>query len=139
MKSVFVDTAALIALGNRRDDFHGPARTVRRTLIRGGYAFVTTRLVIVELCNAFSRGELRSTAARIVDSIEQSSRWTIIEADRPWITAGFDLYRRMTDKEWGLVDCVSILVAQHFEIQDVFTTDHHFEQAGFRILLQRTT
>lgn len=137
MKSVFVDTAALIALGNRRDDFHRQARTVRRTLISGGCAFITTRLVIVELCNAFSRGELRNTAVQIVDSIEQSSRWTVIEADRQWIMAGFDLYRRMTDKEWGLVDCVSILVAQHFKIEDVFTTDHHFEQVGFRILLQR--
>ena len=135
MKPVFVDTAALIALGNRRDNFHLHARTVRRTLITGGCVFITTRLVIVELCNVFSHSELRNTAVQIVESIEQSSRWTVIETDRQWIIAGFDLYRRMMDKEWGLVDCVSILVAQHFEIEDVFTTDHHFEQAGFQILL----
>ncbi len=44
----------------------------------------------------------------------------------------------MTDKEWGFVDCTSILVAKDMGIKDVFSADHHFEQAGFNILLKRS-
>ena len=41
----------------------------------------------------------------------------------------------MTDKEWGLVDCSSIIVAREREITEVFSTDRHFKQASFTILL----
>ena len=43
----------------------------------------------------------------------------------------------MKDKEWGLVDCTSIIVARDMGITEIFTTDHHFEQAGFTILLKK--
>ena len=40
------------------------------------------------------------------------------------------------DKEWSLVDCVSFVVMQQYGLHDAFTTDHHFEQAGFICLLK---
>ncbi|QTA83517.1 PIN domain-containing protein [Desulfonema limicola] len=54
------------------------------------------------------------------------------------MTKGFDLYKRMNDKDWGLVDCTSIIVSHNMEISEIFTTDHHFEQAGFSILLKES-
>ncbi len=42
----------------------------------------------------------------------------------------------MEDKGWGLVDCTSIVLAKEMGINEIFTTDHHFEQAGFTILLK---
>ena len=35
-----------------------------------------------------------------------------------------------------MVDCTSIVVAKKMKIIEIFTTDHHFEQAGFTILLK---
>jgi predicted nucleic acid-binding protein len=137
MTPVFVDTAALIALGNRRDDFHLHAQAIKRELIGVERPFVTTSLVIVELCNAFSSSGFRSTAVQMVESLHHSKRWNVVDVDREWMTVGFELYRKMTDKEWSLVDCISILVANRLKIFEIFTTDHHFEQAGLRILLPR--
>jgi hypothetical protein len=48
---------------------------------------------------------------------------------------GLELFKQMDDKDWGLVDCTSIVVARHFGVKVVFTTDHHFTQAGFQVLL----
>jgi len=45
------------------------------------------------------------------------------------------LYRSRLDKEWSLTDCTSIVVAQKERIEQVFSSDHHFEQAGFVKLL----
>ena len=42
----------------------------------------------------------------------------------------------MNDKEWGLVDCSSIIVSSERELTEVFTTDRHFKQAGFTIFLE---
>ena len=39
------------------------------------------------------------------------------------------------DKEWSLTDCVSLAVMEKEQIKEAFTSDHHFEQAGFVKLL----
>jgi len=85
MNTVFVDAAALIALGNKRDTLHHAAHTVRRQLIEEQYYFLTTNLVLAELCNAFSAPHLHSTAIQQVDDIVRSSRWHLVEVDsRLW-------------------------------------------------------
>jgi len=40
------------------------------------------------------------------------------------------------DKEWSLTDCISSVAMNERNITDALTSDHHFEQAGFRILLK---
>jgi hypothetical protein len=46
------------------------------------------------------------------------------------------LFCNRRDKEWGMVDCVSFVVMQERWLTNALTTDEHFEQAGFRILLR---
>lgn len=48
---------------------------------------------------------------------------------------GISLYAERPDKTWGLVDCVSFAVMRRHAIQDAFTADRHFIQAGFTCLL----
>jgi predicted nucleic acid-binding protein len=48
----------------------------------------------------------------------------------------FNLFEQMQDKEWGLVDCSSIILSRERKLSTIFTTDKHFEQAGFEILLK---
>ena len=67
----------------------------------------------------------------------QSKKWKSTFIDEKLLNRGFELYRQMKDKEWGLVDCISIIVARDMGITEIFTTDHHFEQAGFTILLKK--
>ena len=49
---------------------------------------------------------------------------------------GFDLYKTYQDKSWGLVDCISFIVMREAGIADALTTDSHYEQAGFNVLLK---
>ena len=48
---------------------------------------------------------------------------------------GLSLYEKRLDKDWGLTDCISFVVIQREEIIEAFTSDKHFEQAGFVGLL----
>ncbi len=136
MRKIFVDTAALIALGNQRDDLHGQARDIQKQLAKLSVQFVTTNLVIAEYCNAFSSIKLRHIATSTVESIFISKRWQYIHIDEYLMQQSYVLYNKMIDKSWGLVDCSSIVLAKQMQIQEIFTADHHFEQAGFEILLK---
>jgi hypothetical protein len=49
------------------------------------------------------------------------------------------LYRERPDKDWGLTDCISLIVMQAREIAEALTGDVHFQQAGFRALLRSET
>jgi predicted nucleic acid-binding protein len=136
---VFVDTSALIAIGNKRDAFHIQALGINDQLVRLNCSFVTTSAVLLEFGNAFSTVPLKPFAIMLIDAVMLSKKWTSIIVDENIISRSFELFRKMTDKEWGFVDCTSIVIAKDMGIKDVFSTDHHFEQAGFNILLKRPT
>jgi len=65
MKPVFVDTSALIAIGNRKDSFHQQAIDIRNELRSSRKNFVTTNAVLFEFGNAFSKVYLRTVAVKI--------------------------------------------------------------------------
>ena len=137
MKPVFVDTAAFIAIGNRRDAFHAQAVSTATALKQSHRNLVTTDAVLLEFGNAFSAVNLKPVAVKMIEAVRASEKWRCIALDDALIERGFQHFKQMADKDWGFVDCISILVARDMGIREVFSTDHHFEQAGFRILLKK--
>jgi len=45
------------------------------------------------------------------------------------------LYERRPDKQYSLVDCISMNVMRQKDIQEILTNDQHFSQEGFVRLL----
>lgn len=137
MKNVFVDTAALIAMGDKDNHFHQQALTIKNELKKSQKGFVTTNAVFFELAGYFSQSQRRSTAIKLIETINKSKKWHCVVVGDTLMKGGLALYKQMSDKDWSLVDCISIVVAEKQGITDIFTTDHHFEQAGFSILLKK--
>ena len=50
---------------------------------------------------------------------------------------GLDLYAKRSDKEYSLVDCISMTAMRDNGITDILTNDHHFAQEGFHVLIQK--
>ena len=73
---------------------------------------------------------------QLVDALERSRRVEIVLVDERLERLGWQLFRAREDKDWGMTDCVSMSLMADRCIQDIFTADHHFEQAGFNILLR---
>ena len=136
MNSVFVDTSALIALGNIRDQFHAKTKKVFKELVITKSHFLTTNAVILELTNAFSDVKYKPIAIRLLNLIEKSNNWTVITIDEEMMKKGINRFKQMKDKDWSVVDCISMIIAEDSDIIKIFTNDHHFVQAGFIILLQ---
>ncbi|AUB81563.1 type II toxin-antitoxin system VapC family toxin [Candidatus Thiodictyon syntrophicum] len=139
MKTIFVDTAALVALGNKDDQWHAQAIQVSRQLTLTGCRFVTTDAVLFEVGNTFSRAAYKGVALRLIQTARQSPRWRCVPLDSRLLENGLALFRKMSDKDWSLTDSISIVVASDFGIGQVFTTDHHFTQAGLTILLRHSS
>ena len=127
MPKVLVDTAAWIALVNTRDELHKQAEEVMAELRRRNVALVTTEFVLLEVANALCASAWRAKAVRLIDDLR------IMPANSSLIADGWQLYASRLDKEWSLTHCMSIVVMQAERIEQVFTSDHHFEQAGFQV------
>ena len=136
MTSVFLDTSGLIALVNTDDQWHRRAEIVWAELSDSGTGLITTSLVLIELADGLSRVHHRGLAVQLVDALERSRRVEIVPVDEHLEQRGWQLFRVREDKDWGMTDCVSMSLMADRRIQDVFTADHHFEQAGFNILLR---
>lgn len=135
MQRIFVDTAALVALGNKNDDWHDQAVLISRQLTLVGCHFVTTEAVLLEVGNTFSQARFKSVALHLINTARRSPRWKCLSVDSSLLNDGLALFQSMHDKDWSLTDCLSIIAARQQRIDQVFTTDHHFTQAGFKILL----
>lgn len=133
---VFIDTAGWVALIHRRDDYHPQAKHVYAGL--GHVKRMTTDAVLIESCNIFSKVPLRSLAITLMEKVRETKNIGVLEVihvTETLINRGLELFKRRLDKDWSLTDCISFVVMQDRGISNVFTTDHHFEQAGFKKLL----
>lgn len=138
MDKVFVDTVAWIALINRRDQYHAQAYNILQDLRHRDVHLVTTEFVLLEVADALSAPDLRTNTATFLDAIAQQWRSLLtIQPLNPQLYAdGWALYKQRPDKGWGLTDCTSFVTMEKERIQEAFTMDRYFEQAGFTKLMQ---
>jgi len=136
MKPIFVDTSTLIALGNKNDALHHQATMVIQQLTVDKRHFITTNAVLLELANTFSQVRYKPLAIRLIEVINHSAQWECLIVDKELMRRGLELFEQRQDKDWSLVDCISMVVANDFNITEILTSDHHFTQAGFVILLK---
>jgi len=131
MPLYFVDTWFFVAQLDERDADH-------RFALRAGQKFrnaslVTHDGVLTELLTFFSgHGEiLRREVAALVRQIIAGSAYHALPMSRELFQEALVMYERRPDKEYSLVDCMSMRIMVRHGITHVLTNDHHFEQEGF--------
>jgi predicted nucleic acid-binding protein len=137
-ETVFWDTSAFVALGNADDDLHEQAVQASEVLARQNAHILTTSAVLTEVANTFSQRGWRPVALQLVQSLCQSVEMGVagvIHVDEALWERGWALFVERPDKHWGLTDCISFVVMQDQSITRAFSSDRHFEQAGFERLI----
>jgi predicted nucleic acid-binding protein len=132
---VFLDSAGFLALWDSSDQHHPQAVRVQRDLHLRGHTFFTTDYVADETITLLRIRHSHAAACDFLQTLHQSRsirlRWT----DPARFSKAGDIFRKHRDKEWSFTDCVSFLAMREQGAKSAFTTDHHFRQAGFQILL----
>lgn len=132
---VFLDTAYAIALASQNDKHHEQAIVLAEKLEHESTILVTTRAVQLEIGNALSKQRYRQAGIQLLKSLDNDPTVNIVELSEKLYHDAFQLYRNRKDKEWGLVDCISFITMKQQNISEALTTDDHFNQAGFSVLL----
>jgi predicted nucleic acid-binding protein len=130
--TVFVDTFALIAWLNPANNAHA---VVAAYLDGFTGRLVTTEWVLLELADALSAPEARSTAVAFLKAVRADPLFDVVGYLPAVYEAGFDLFAARADKAWSLTD-ISFGVMKERGLSEALTADHHFEQAGFRAVFK---
>lgn len=135
-RDVFVDSSAFLALADSSDEHHNSAACLQGDLARQRRRFVTTDYIVDETVTLLLVRHSHAVAAEFLNTARGSGylqlEWTTVDR----FNAAANLFMRHGDKDWSFTDCVSFALMRELKIQDSFTTDHHFIQAGFNSLLK---
>lgn len=134
-EDLFLDAAFAIALSAPSDQHHTRAVELADALEHSSGRLVTTEAVLLEIGNALSRQRHRSAAVRMLRSLYSDPKVEIVAIANSLVLRGVVLFSRHADKEWGLTDCISFAVMRERGIRAALTSDEHFTQAGFDILM----
>jgi len=96
---------------------------------------VVAEYILVELGSSLSGIPGRHLYVPFVEALLKDTATIFVPASAALFRQGLALFDQRPDKEWSLVDCISILVMRQRRLNEALTTDRHFVQAGFRALL----
>jgi predicted nucleic acid-binding protein len=103
---------------------------------------MTTDEVLIELLAFFSAFDprMRQYLAEFArDLLANQTHVDVVEQSRESFLAGLALYEKRPDKSYSLVDCISMQLMKAEGLTDALTSDGHFFQEGFTILLKEQT
>lgn len=130
---VFVDTGAWIALALRRDPLHSRARSAWRDLREDGAKLYTSVPVVLETFTFLERNARRDVALRWKDSIAEL-KLGVLECKRKDLDEAWEYFKNRDYHKLSAVDATSFVLMRRRELRAAFAFDHHFAQAGFRMV-----
>lgn len=134
-KYIFADTAAFIAMLNKRDQYHTQAtKKLKGILQKPSITLLTTTHVFAETVTRIQRKISVDKAIQAGSLIRKEKRIEIITPHWEAIELAWEIYEKYQDQKFSFVDCISFAVMQQLNIKKAFTFDKHFSIMGFNIL-----
>lgn len=134
-RRVLGDSSFFFALVAKRDPAHRPAVTTYEKLLRAGARVVTTDYIVDETLTLTKARIDASTAIALLDRIERSEAIDLELLSGESFLASKQYFRKHSDHGYSFTDCTSFVVMNELEIRAALTTDRHFKEAGFEVLL----
>lgn len=113
MNRIFIDTGFIIALINKRDQYHRKASELADRF--EGYPLLTTDAVLLEIGNALA-SNYKQQAVEFIEKSLASDEVEVVKLNSHLFLQALRLYKAYQDKEWGLVDCISFVVMREVGI-----------------------
>jgi predicted nucleic acid-binding protein len=135
MIKVFADTGYWIALLNPRDELHDKAVELSRKF--SSAKIVTSEMVLVEMLNSLSHAgaHARRISAQAIGVLRANRNIQIWPQTTEQFRNALGHFTQVKDKNWSITDCASFQIMDAANIQEALTSDRHFAQAGFSVLL----
>jgi uncharacterized protein len=131
---VFVDTGAFVALRNRAEREHRPARTTLKRLVEEGAQLFTSNYVFAETCTALLVRVGRSEAIEWGKRFRAGETIELLRVDEDVEQEAWSILESHGDKEWSYVDATSFALIERERLTAAFAFDRHFAQRGLNVL-----
>ena len=136
MKPILMDTNGWIAINSKRDQLHAAAVTTNQQLLKAGYRYLTTNFVLDETYTGLVMHIGHAAAVDFGERLRRTKTVSIVHISPEIEESAWKLFKQYADKRFSFTDCTSFVVMQQLQLTDAFTSAHHFEQMGFRLLLK---
>lgn len=134
MRRVFVDTSAFVALRNRAEREHDPARQTLRELVRERVALFTSNYVFSETYTALLVRVGRAEAIEWGRRFRAGSAVELVRIDADVEEDAWSILEQHGDKRWSHVDATSFALMAREGVDEAFSLDVNFAQRGLRIV-----
>ena len=136
-KRVFGDTSFFFALVAKQDPAHQPAVTIYEKLLRGRGRVVTSDYIIDETLTLTKARINAEKSLALLERIEASESIDFEEIDSSRFTSAKTYFRKHSDHGYSFTDCTSFTLMRELHLRAALTTDRHFAEAGFEVLLPK--
>jgi predicted nucleic acid-binding protein len=127
-----LDTSGLLCLHHKEEPHHRRARA----LFRSARSHLTHSYVLAEFVALTQTRRLpRGRALRFLRELISNPAIEIVWVEEELHETAMKLLEARLDKSYSLCDAVSFVLMRQRGLFEALTTDHHFEQEGFRCLL----
>lgn len=133
---LFVDTSGFFALMFKDDSWHLAAARAVRKAIRSSRRLVTTDYVLDETATLLKSRGLGHLTAELFDRVFSSAACRVEWTDEERFQGTRAFFQKHEDQSWSFTDCSSFCVMKQLRLTESLTSDRHFAQAGFVVLLK---
>ena len=130
MQSIFVDTGGWYAAIVRKDHGHKVAKLF---LINNKLLLITSDYIMDETVTLLQSRIGHKYAVNFLDTMQTSQQIQLIYLTPLLVEETIKLFRNRPGKNWSFTDCSSFVLMHEYQIQDAFTFDEHYQQAGFQL------
>lgn len=134
-RDVLLDSAGLYALADHRDPVRAAALTCIRALIRAKRRLILTDYVVDEAATLAKARAGGYGALRLLEIVDSTAGFSIEWIGAARFAAAKAFFRKHADHGYSFTDCTSFVVMRELGLREAFTTDRHFVEAGFKVLL----
>lgn len=132
---MLLDTSGLLCLHHKAEPFHNEARTLyKQASIRITHSYILAEFVAL----ATIRRLPRIPTLTYINDLQNNPDIEMLWVNESFHREAMTLLLVRQDKTYSLCDAVSFVLMRQRNIIEALTTDHHFEQEGFRKLLGGT-
>jgi predicted nucleic acid-binding protein len=131
---VLIDTSALLAIANPRDQSHADALAIVRRHVAAGGRYLGSALVLGELHGHLLHRRGPTAARRVLTALLDDPVYEWLEVSAALVRAATSAWlERYADQRFSLTDAVSFELMRTRKIAVAFAYDDDFRTAGFQL------